>query len=413
MVKFSGSQQSSVLTLTQNILTLLDDIELSAFEFNDNFDEMFFWDIGELPPTKKPPASEKPFKPRNNQLSNDYAFWSFFIEERIRAVFQTAIVDIPLIQYNTILNGINQMEGWCSMVSNAYLTDDIPVYHNVIYNRRKTLGFYTSTERIVLDPTPTINQNSKLCKIQTALQGKRQVYFIVEPYREKIETIRNDIQSLISVLEAPTPEQTDIVTGVAIDAEGTKKIIQTILNFSVNVTSTFKKTIGLIEKASALASYILLFLREDTKEDLRDITMLLEFVLGGNPEEIGTTSLNEIRYIWLVGSEGNYYPVPPVESTDLDNDVYLSMSNGILAGLKRADENARWRYQRVNNALFEVTTNTNINKAYLDDLSPRILDMQNKIIDIQTKIINQETEIETINTKLDLIITELNTLNNR
>lgn len=410
MVKFSGSQQSNVLSLTQNILTLLDEIQLSVFEFNDDFNEMYFWDIGELPPTKKPPASEKPFKPRNNQLSNDYAFWSFFIEQRIRTIFQTAIIDIPLIQYNTILNGINQMDGWCSMVANAYLTDDIPVYHNIVYNRQKTLGFYTGTQRIVLDPTPSINPNSKLCKIQTVLQGKRQVYFIVEPYREKIETIRNDIQSLIRVLENPTPEQTDIVTGVAIDAEGTKKIIQTILNFSVNVTSTFKKVIGLVERASALASYILLFLREDTKEDLRDITMLLEFVLGGNPEEIGTTSLNEIRYIWLVGSDGNYYPVSPVESTDPDNDVPLSRTNGILAGLKRADENARWRYQRINNALFEVTTNTNINKAYLDDLSPRLIEMDGEITRIETKINEIQTQLNNIETKIDQILTKVNTL---
>lgn len=418
MVTFSGTQKANILTAINDIKNPFKEVNDGAFKMNSNTDEMYFWDIGGSPltGTSVPPASLKPFKPENTQLLKDYVFWNNLIEIDLKSEINTANIDILNSVYQNFLAGINQMIGWCDMVISAYLTKDLPCYQNYTEIQKTAGELYPDTalgtnrenwvarvDKIVLDPTDRLQDTSRLCKKWTLLQGMKQVFFNVSPYAEKVELIKIKLGVILGELGLPTPEQNNPITPIQIDSTGSRQLIQAILDFQVNVTTTFKQLFGLVEKIYGHVSFTLLYLREDVKPDLKTIIQNTEFIIGGNPDDTELTSLNEISYVWLQGSDGNYYPIPPVESTDLDNDVPLSRTNGILAGLKRADENARWRYRRVNDALFEIATNNNINKAFLEDLSPRIQIIETKVLEIQTKQLELEIKINEILTKVNTL----------
>lgn len=424
MPSFDGNQKGQILIKISEFIELSEAIDLQCFQYSIDIDRMYYWDIGNSVSNRsKPPVELAAFKPENRQLNSDISFWQIFLNFDIKNRFNVATtIDIPQNIYQNFLSGLNQLIGWCEMVKRAYLTEDILCYQNIQTINVDSNGnpvtsetnsfdiLLGGTQEQILPATPNITPNSRPAKVWTILQGKSQVYFDVSTFQSDIDTLASIVTEILGILNNPTPETTQSITPVQIDSTGTRKLLQAILDFQTSVTITFQKVLEISRNIYGHVSFVLLFLREDTKKDLNTIIENTQLIIGGNPDSIGVTSLNQIRYVWLTGSDGNYYPIPPVESSSPDNDVPLSRNNGILAGLKRADENARWRYQRINDVLYEINTNNNINKAYLDDLSPRIIEMQVKINQLETKIINIETKLNLMDLKLDQIITKVNTL---
>lgn len=429
MPKYSGQQLSTINLLASEMRPAL--LQLHDFVFGFNDADILINEFGGLI-TSPAAEDQRCFKPANQTLQSDARYWTIEFN-RIQDASASAQSngELSISNANKFINVTTKFVAWCNMVSNSYLSGDIPAYHNKItYNHPMgneiIVEFLTGlsfTERRteIIEPTNTLNTSSEICeyfdgRALRVVQG----FFRSEQGQELIEEVRQKAETINNLLNSPQPDPSSTIQPVQITQTGTSKLLKIlaeIFSYVKDAFSSLNQELGEISTSSRSNGSSLHDIRAVELKQARSILQELRGEATGPVVSVQQIkqALDAQSSLFIIGSEGNYYPTNfeyfsgPVDGNGLPVDpqtgeriniVRLSISNGLIYSLRRADDNAQMRYLRVNDALYEINTGISEVKPRVEQIEEKTRTIEAKLNEVLSKISVMEIVVNSISQRI-------------
>ncbi|MEQ9549923.1 MAG: hypothetical protein RIM23_09930 [Coleofasciculus sp. G3-WIS-01] len=421
MPTYTGQQISTINLLASEIPPVLKELHDFVFGFNDG--EIVIY---ELPFISSPVApDQKCFKPANVSLQADAIFWQNIFFE-IKNTFAQSQGEISITDSNRFINVTTKFISWCKMVLQAYLSEDISAYHNKITYLVKyedtpegvKINLY-NTE--ITEPTTTLSQFSEVCEYFDG--GALRIvkgYFRPQQYQKLVEGIKQKAKTIGDLLNSPSPEPAEIVQPIQIERTGTNKLLKTLGELFTFIKDSFSSLSQDIGRINTVTDFLNQSLHDTRSIELKQVRQILQGIRGEADKPTVSTQL--LKYvidrqdaILLKGSEGSYYPVElnyfpgqvdqnglPIDpqTGETVNIVRLSINNGLIYSLRRADDNAQVRYLRLNDTLYEINTVVSVIKPAVESIQDRLSKHEIKLNEISSKLEEIKIELNSISGRL-------------
>jgi len=430
MPTYNGQQLSSMKSYCQEIIQELDFLKLNVFGFKTD-DLIVYTDIPGTPfSTANANPDQKCFKPANLSLIKDSEYWQLEFTRLREEIESSPEGEFKLSSVNKFIHVSDFFSRWVENTKTAYFSNDVEAYHNVY---RYRFGLFPEDDdspdilereifsaNEVREPTETLTEISEPCRYFSP-RALRPVTARFKPqeFQSNMDNLRGWGEGINSLLNTPQPKPDQVIEPVQVSQTGTNKLFTLLGEIFSYIKESFGSIGSGISSLESLAFTTNLHLHDIRSAELKQARLILQDLRGESTEVTISTQelkriLNKIEFNVLTGSEGNYYPIPlsyfrervnelglPIDpnSSEPLNIVRLSLTNGILSSLRRADDNAQVRYYRVNDRLFEINTGISIIKPITESMQDKL----DKLLAINEDVAILKADTKSIQIKLDSI----------